>query len=120
MFFLQYIKEEESINNAFAEFGSFGHLILEKYLKKELAIFDLSKYYEENFNKEVRIPFPPNKYKDLRESYYEAGKRYFEEFEEELLEELLLELLEKLLEELLEELFEELLSELIELLEELE
>lgn len=76
-----YIDCEPKCSNAFAEYGSCVHKILEEYEKGELDIFDLSDEYERRFSNEVVTDFPPNKYSDLRQSYFEKGQRYFEEID---------------------------------------
>ena len=63
---------------AFSQFGSFCHHILEKFEKGELSVFDVVDYYVDHFDEWVTEDFPPNKYKDLRESYFDAGLNYFE------------------------------------------
>jgi len=74
--FLQYIECNKSANSFFSQFGTLVHKILEKYVKGELSIFEISQYYEDNFDKYVTEPAPPNQYVDLRESYYEKGLDY--------------------------------------------
>jgi hypothetical protein len=71
------IKEE---SNAFAEFGTFGHKILEKYYRGEFEIYELGEIYEKHYNKAVISKFPRNPYTDLNTTYYEAGKIYFDNF----------------------------------------
>jgi hypothetical protein len=68
----------EKDDSAMAQFGSLIHSILEKYAKGELDIFELSQYYEEHFNEVVTYDFPPNKYVDLRQKYYEQGLDYLD------------------------------------------
>lgn len=80
-FYKKYILGEQDENNFFTEYGSFIHSILEKYSKGELELFDLVGYYKDNYDMEVCLPAPPNKYVDLRESYYKKGLKYFENFE---------------------------------------
>lgn len=76
-----YIDCEPKCSNAFAEYGSCCHKLLEQYEKGEVDLFDLSDEYENRFQEEVVTDFPPNKYTDLRESYYKKGQRYFEEID---------------------------------------
>lgn len=76
-----YIDCEPKCSNAFAEYGSCCHKILEEYEKGQLDIFDLSGEYEKRFQNEIVTDFPPNKYTDLRESYHEKGQRYFDEID---------------------------------------
>lgn len=74
-----YIDCEPKCSNAFAEYGSCCHKILEQYEKGEIGLFDLANEYEHRFQEEVITDFPHNKYADLRESYYLKGQKYFEE-----------------------------------------
>lgn len=81
MFFLTYIKKQKQIQNAFAEWGSFGHLLLEKYFTNRLELFEIASAYEAEYTNNVLHPFPPNAYVDLAEKYYLDGLRYFSQFE---------------------------------------
>lgn len=74
--YLHYVKCVPNKSNFFAEYGSFIHKILEMYEKDELSIFEISQYYEDNFNAEVPSDAPPNKYVDIRQSYYDKGLDY--------------------------------------------
>ncbi len=75
-FYLRYIQCNKSATGFFSQFGTLVHDILEKYAKGELSIFEISQYYEDNFDTYVTEPAPPNKFVDLRESYYEKGLDY--------------------------------------------
>lgn len=79
--YLQYIKKAKGKQNAFAEYGTLVHETLEKYSKGELLDFMLADYYKENFDKVITYNFPPNKYVDLRQSYFEKGINYLENFQ---------------------------------------
>jgi hypothetical protein len=81
-FYLQYIKCKKSAQGAFGQFGELCHNILERYAKGELESYELSKEYKDNFDKIVNCPFPPNKYVDLKDKYYEEGLLFFDNFEE--------------------------------------
>lgn len=76
-----YIDCEPKCSNAFAEYGSCCHKILEEYEKGELDLFDLSTEYEKRFQDEITTDFPHNKYADLRQLYYEKGQKYFDEID---------------------------------------
>jgi len=76
-----YIDCEPKCSNAFAEYGSCCHKLLEQYEKGEVDLFDLSDEYERRFSEEITTDFPTNKYADLRESYYLKGQKYFEEID---------------------------------------
>lgn len=73
---LHYIECSQSENNFFGEYGSFIHKILEMYIKGELSLFELNSYYEDHFNEYVTHEAPPNKYVDIRQSYYDKGIEY--------------------------------------------
>lgn len=75
-----YIECEQEENNAFAEAGTLAHSLIERYSKGELDAFDMADEYENSFDDAVPDRFPPNKYVDLRQSYFEKGMKYFESF----------------------------------------
>lgn len=81
MFKLTYIEKVNKVNNAFAEFGIYCHKILEMYYNGEVDFFELSQIYEDGYNNSVTLSFPPNKYVDLADTYYDQGKDYFNKFE---------------------------------------
>lgn len=74
--YLHYLECNKAENGFFGEYGSLIHKILEKYIKGELSLFDLNQYYEENFNEQIPHDAPPNKYVDIRQSYYDKGIEY--------------------------------------------
>ena len=73
-----YIECAPKDGSAQAQFGTLIHEILEKYVKGILSIFELSTFYMDNFDKYVTYNFPPNKYVDLRQKYYDAGLEYLD------------------------------------------
>lgn len=79
-FYLSYLQYPplEKVNNAFAQWGTLGHSLFERYVNGELELFELGDKYEEEYDEEVTFPFPPNKYVDLNESYHDNGRDYFE------------------------------------------
>jgi hypothetical protein len=79
-FYLRYIKEVDCADSFFAQYGSFHHKIMEKYLKGELLLFELSSYYKENFDDEITSPAMPIKNGDLRDNYYYDGLNYYNNF----------------------------------------
>ena len=83
MFYLTYIKKADKVQNAFAEWGTWGHYLLEKYYKGELELFELSEIYESGYDKNISLKFPDNAYVDLNETYRSAGKKYFDNFEDD-------------------------------------
>ena len=77
-FYLHYIEGQEETPNAFAQFGTICHQTLEKYLRGELDMFDVSEYFQEHYRDVVTCDFPANKYVDLGEKAYESGVAYFD------------------------------------------
>jgi len=77
-FYLHYVLCNKGSNNFFGQFGSFIHKILEMYAKDQLSIFEISQYYEENFYYEVTENAPPNKYVDIKQSYFDKGLDYLD------------------------------------------
>lgn len=73
---LHYLECNKSENGFFGEFGSLIHTILEKYTKDELSLFELNQYYEEHFCEDVPHDAPPNKFVDIRQSYFDKGLEY--------------------------------------------
>ena len=73
-----YIDCEEKMGNAFASYGTLMHSTLEKYEKGALSIFDISQHWIDNFNDAIPEDFPPNKYVNLRDKYYEQGLDYLD------------------------------------------
>lgn len=79
---LPYNQRPPKHENAFSQYGSFIHEILEKFFAGELAEFELTDYYRENFDIAIREEFPPNAFVDLYESYYNDGYAFLESLEE--------------------------------------
>lgn len=79
-FYLQYIKKVNQDQNGFSQYGTFVHELLERYAKDELMIFELLDEYNDKFTQNVTCDFPPNKYVDLAQSYYQCGYDYFANF----------------------------------------
>ena len=77
---MKYLLGQLGDSSAMAQFGKFDHTILEKYFKNELGVFDLAMYYEDHYSENVTMDFPPNKYVDLAQKYYDQGLNYFENF----------------------------------------
>lgn len=72
--------ERDRSENAFAQYGSVAHKVLEEFLKGEIGLFDMVDEYNNLFNDEITERFPYNKSVNLAESYYNKGLKYFEEF----------------------------------------
>lgn len=80
-FYWTYIDKKPQVQNAFAEWGSFGHSLLEQYFKGEKEFYELSQAYVNGYDESVKLPLPPNAYVDLSERYFDAGKNYFDNFD---------------------------------------
>lgn len=80
MFYITYILKERGESGVFAQYGIFLHEIMELYNNGELSLYELQNYYKEKYNEYVTVDFPPNKYVDLSDSYYNAGLEYFDKF----------------------------------------
>lgn len=78
---LHYIDNAPQENNAFAQYGSFIHKILERFEKGELSIFELADEYVDHYAENVTYLFPKNKYCDMDRMYYDQGLEYFQEIE---------------------------------------
>lgn len=81
MFRYVYLEKKPKVENAFAEFGSFCHSILESYEKGELAEYELGDVYQEKYDENVTCDFPVTKWGSMGEKYYSKGLSYFETFE---------------------------------------
>jgi hypothetical protein len=53
--FLKYIKELPPVPNFYSQYGKFIHLILQRYFKGELRIWELATYYISNFALQVTM-----------------------------------------------------------------
>jgi hypothetical protein len=71
-FLLQYILSKDQVPNFFGQYGSYVHNVLEKYFKRELAEFELPKYYEKHYKEEITAPLPPYP-PNMGETYYNDG-----------------------------------------------
>ena len=82
-FYLSYLQDPplEKDQNAFAQWGTLGHSLFERYVNGELELYELGNTYENEYDEAVTLRFPPNKYVDLGESYHDKGKDYFENWE---------------------------------------
>lgn len=79
-FYYQYIKKYDDIDGCFGQYGTIIHDCLEKYALGDLMEYELLSYYEENYPKIVTDSFPPNKYTDVGNDYYNQGVEYFKNF----------------------------------------
>ena len=72
----KYISCEEDESSAMAEYGTLMHKILELFSRKQLSVFELPQYFEEMYGRTIEHEFPPNKYVDLKKSYFDKGMNY--------------------------------------------
>ena len=81
-FYLSYLQDPplKKVNNAFAQWGTLGHSLFERYTDGTLELYELGSTYEKEYYERVNLTFPPNKYVDLNESYHDKGLEYFENF----------------------------------------
>lgn len=68
-------------DNAFSQYGTFNHSILEKYGKGEAEVYELLDLFTSGFCENVTIDFPPNKFCDLREKYFSDAVKFYQNFE---------------------------------------
>lgn len=73
----KYIDCEYGEPGFFGEFGTLCHSLLERYIKGDISIFELSQCYENEFNDVVVHDAPPNQYVDIRQSYFDKGLDFF-------------------------------------------
>lgn len=82
MFFLSYIDRKPQEENAFSQWGSLCHKLLESYYKGQSSIFDLEEQYKNAYKRTVLSDFPKNRYVDMNKKYYQIGLEYFRGFED--------------------------------------
>ena len=73
----RYIECEPSKPSFYGSAGAFAHEMLEQYANGQLGIWDLPLYFEDHFHEEVPYDAPPNKYKDLKQDWYDEVLDYF-------------------------------------------
>ena len=78
---MTYIDHNEGIGNAFASYGTELHSIMERYAKGELTEWDLVDVYKQEFKDKIPEKFPPNRFVNLRESYYNQGLYFLQNFQ---------------------------------------
>ena len=77
---LKYLDQKASKDgNAFSQYGSFVHGLLEQYEKGELPLIALAEEYDDGFDDNVTKPWPMFPI-GLGERYYQDGKQYLENF----------------------------------------
>ena len=79
MFRLNYIEHTEQEPNAFAQYGTFCHSLLEQHNKGEISAEELADKYILEYGNNITVPFPdipPN----MAERYMTAGLNYFRNY----------------------------------------
>lgn len=66
-------------SNFYAEYGTLIHECFEKYFTKELEIFELSKYFLENYDYFIKTSVPTENY-GLADKYKKQGQEFFDNF----------------------------------------
>lgn len=79
-----YVMGQRGENGFFGEFGGCCHKVLEEYAKGNISIFDISQEYENLFSQMVEHDAPPNKYVDIKQSYFDKGLDYFDNIDLDL------------------------------------
>lgn len=72
-FFLKYIKHEPTVRHFFSDYGTFMHLIIQKFLIGELKESELVNYYLINFRKNIKGKAPNEK---IYHNYFKQGMSY--------------------------------------------
>ena len=80
MFKLTYIDKVSDGGNAFSDYGTWCHKLLEKWAKNQIPSFALAEEYEAHYDDEVTHSFPPFP-AGMGQKYFDAGLAYFESFD---------------------------------------
>lgn len=76
-----YLDHCNKSENAFAQFGSLCHSILEDYENGKLVEYELADEYNNRWNEYVTEDFPPSRWGSMGDKYYGKGSDYFAEFD---------------------------------------
>ncbi|MCR5225548.1 MAG: PD-(D/E)XK nuclease family protein [Alphaproteobacteria bacterium] len=77
---LRYINKVNGKTNAFAQYGTEVHSIMERYSKGVLTLFELVNTYDDEYKSAITEPFPEF-FMDLATLYYNQGKEFLEQFQ---------------------------------------
>ena len=77
-FYLKYIKKIKGVRHFFSDYGSYMHLIIQKFLTGELKKSELVSYYLMNFRKNV-VGKAPNQ--SIFQNYFHQGLEYLKNIE---------------------------------------
>lgn len=80
MFYRQYVRGQAQQENAFAQYGSFAHSLLDGYFQGKLLLYELPSLWRRGFDKCVTEEFPQMGKSPLRQTWFESGEAYFETF----------------------------------------
>lgn len=83
-FKLHYIDCEHDEDSFYGAAGSWAHEVLEKYIKGELEVYELSMVYEEGFDEHVPMWAPYSDKKDIKAEYIAKVVDYFDNIDLEL------------------------------------
>lgn len=86
MFKMTYIDASPKWENAFAQFGSLCHKVLEEFYRGEITMFDTLPRYLFLYDEYVKQKFPKTRNGTMESSYRDSGEKYFEEFENDFAE----------------------------------
>lgn len=76
----RYVLGEHGEGNAFSDYGTLVHSIMERWAKGELALPDLAPTFQWEFDDALEHEFPPNTRADLRSLYYKQGCEFLADF----------------------------------------
>lgn len=77
-FYLKYIKKLKGVRHFFSDYGSFMHLIIQKFLTGELKCSEIVGYYLTNFRRNV-VGRAPNQ--NIFNNYFQQGLEYLKNAE---------------------------------------
>lgn len=80
-YYKTYYEHSPQVDNAFALTGSLVHELCEKYANGEVELETLADLFDWEFDTQVPIAFPKNKYCDLRQVYYDSTMEFFRTWE---------------------------------------
>ena len=77
-FKLGYIDAAPRVDNAFSQWGSLIHSLLERYFKGKIEFFELSQLYRQEYDDKVKCSFP---FAKMDASYRSRGEEFCDNFE---------------------------------------
>lgn len=76
----KYKRSIKKIDKFFGLYGTYAHKILDLYNKNELELYELYDFCNSNYECEIPVYAPPNKYVNIYESYKEKLLNFFNTF----------------------------------------